>query len=240
LPVSATLTPLNSGKILVAGGFDTNFSALSNAELYDPKTGTFTTTGSLATARATHTATLLNNGKVLVTGGGGQDSAGNFQVPASAELYDPAAGTFASSGNANATRLQHTATLLNNGQVLLAGGIDNSNNTLASVELYDPGAGTFAVTGSLNSGRWDFTATLLTNGTVLVIGGFDSNSNALSAAELYNPTTGIFASTGSLNVARNTQAATRLPSSASATPVPGVRWTPPGSTNRSAFRLKRS
>jgi Kelch motif len=122
---------LPNGKVLVAGGVIPYFSS---AELYDPATGSWTATGSLNTARYTHTATLLPNGKVLVAGG--YDSA----PLSSAELYDPATGSWSVTDNLNTARSGHTATLLPNGEVLIAAG-GNNGGFLASAELYDIGLG---------------------------------------------------------------------------------------------------
>jgi N-acetylneuraminic acid mutarotase len=105
-------------------------------------------------------------------------------VSASAELYDPARGAWTPTGSLNTERVQHTATLLQNGRVLVAGGIDGSFNWLASAELYDLATGTWGLTGSLNTARISHTATLLQNGTVLVAGGFDINFGILRGAEL--------------------------------------------------------
>jgi hypothetical protein len=102
---------------------------------------------------------------------------------------DPASGTWTVTGSLNTARDAHTATLLPNGMVLVAGGID-SLNPLNSAELYDPASGTWTVTGSLNTARDLHTATLLSNGMVLVAGGADSDSNALDSAELYDPASG--------------------------------------------------
>jgi len=112
--ISASATLLNNGMVLIAGG------GSSSAELYDPATGSFTLTGSMTTSRALQTATLLNNGTVLVVGGGPCSSAGCFL--ATAELYDPATGTFTPTGSLNTPRVGNTATLLNDGTVLIAGG----------------------------------------------------------------------------------------------------------------------
>jgi hypothetical protein len=86
--------------------------------------------------------------------------------------------------------------------VLVTGGFDNANNTLASAELYDPVTGTSSATGSMNSPRVFHAAALLNNGKVLILGGQDSSGNALTSAELYDPAAGTFSTTGSLNFAR--------------------------------------
>jgi hypothetical protein len=86
-------------------------------------------------------------------------------------------------------RYLHTATLLNNGKVLIAGGLDGSGTALASGELYDPTSGTFAMTGSMTTTRYRHTATLLNNGTVLITGGENNGSgppSPLASAELYD------------------------------------------------------
>jgi hypothetical protein len=168
--------------------------------------GTFLPTGSLNTARSYQTATRLNNGKVLIAGGA-SDSNGNFALT-SAELYDPTTGTFTATGSMNTARLLHTATLLNNGKVLVAGG-DSSSQPLASAELYDPTTGTFTAIGSMSTARSLHTATLLNNGTVLVVGGH-IGTLPLTSAELYDPATGTFTTTGSANTSRYTHTATLL------------------------------
>src|SRR5436190_15228729 len=131
----------------------------------------FVITGSLATARNGHTATLLPNGKVLVAGGRNGNS-----ILASAELYDPASGTWSATGSFATARFFHTATLLPNGKVLVAGGAIVSFPSVvvsASAELYDPASGMWTATGSLNTARYQHTATLLPNGKVLVAAGHD-------------------------------------------------------------------
>jgi hypothetical protein len=124
------------------------------------------------------TGTLLPNGKVLVAGGGDGNS-----FLASAELYDPASGTWTATGSLNTARYFHTATLLPNGKLLVAGGGDG-NSVFASAELYDPASGTWSTTGSLVFGRLVHTATLLPDGRVLIAAG-EGYSGGLATAELY-------------------------------------------------------
>jgi len=210
-----TATLLADGRILVAGGGHESWTGvqgapfLASAELYDPKTGTFSPTGSMATPREDHTATRLLDGRVLVVGG--DDTTGHGV--ASAELYDPASGTFSATGSMSTARGFHTATLLADGRVLVAGGDDaawSSGPFQASAELYDPRSGTFSPTGSMGVGRVDHTATLLSNGRVLVTGGTQDGTD-LASAELYDPTTGTFTRTGSMTTGRFYHTATLLP-----------------------------
>src|SRR5260370_4224785 len=206
-----TATLLQNGKVLIVGGDDCSSgrcTILNTAELYDPITGTWTSTGNLNTARAVHTTTLLPNGKVLVVGGGFDfpNSSGSFLK--SAELYDTATGTWSYTGSLNTARFGHSATLLPNGKVLVAGSENNCSGVnclnLNSAELYDPGTGTWSITGNLNTGRAGQTATLLPNDEVLVAGGFSipdcpDHCYVLNNAELYDPTTGAWSSTGNLS-----------------------------------------
>jgi N-acetylneuraminic acid mutarotase len=201
-----TATLLSNGQVLVAGGesyVNNQIVALASAELYNPGTGTWTTTGSMHTAREVHTATLLQNGQVLVAGGGG-----NTGILASAELYNPGTGTWTVTGSLNVGRDFHTATLLPNGQVLVAGGLNSGCCDTASAELYTPSTGTWTTTGSLHTARDSHTATLLQNGQVLVAGGL--GFDYLTSAELYTPSTGTWTLTGSMHTARTLHTATLL------------------------------
>src|SRR5205823_12501489 len=111
-------------------------------------------------------------------------------------------------GNLNTARDGHTATLLQNGKVLVVSGDQNGN----SAELYDAATGTWSLTGSLNLSRHAYTATLLTNGKVLVAGGADDmQNNVFNSAELYDPATGSWSSTGNLVTGRAEHTATLLP-----------------------------
>ena len=175
--------------------------------------GTFALTGSLNTARYNHTATLLPNGKVLVVGGLGVN--GVYASLASAELYDPqhGDGRWAVTGSMSVGRTAFTATLLANGQVLVAGGSDYQINCYATAELYNPSTGQWTLTGSMSQPRCLHSATLLSNGEVLVSGGVNSiysnNTGTVSGAEIYNPNTGTWTPTGSLKTSR-ADAATSL------------------------------
>ncbi len=201
-----TATLLLDGTVLMAGGLNIeNIDRqefdfpISSAELFEATSGTFVPTGSMATARFGHHATLLANkalaktasyGKVLITGGGGQ----------TAELYNPTSRLFTETGPLLVIRNGETATLLNTGEVLVVGG------GTATAELYNPTSGRFTATiGSMAAARTAHTATLLHDGRVLVAGG------GTATAELYNPTSGRFTATiGSMSEVRSGATATLL------------------------------
>jgi large repetitive protein len=209
-----TATVLPSGKVLVVGGqrelnATGNPVLLPSAELYDPATGAFTPTGAMATGRWLHTATLLASGKVLVAGGASLATMGQ-EDERTAELYDPATGTFSPTGPFRWARSGHTATLLPSSKVLVAGG--SGPTQYGAAELYDPETGTFVTTGPLRWARSGHTATLLASGQVLVAGGGDLSPFGSAAAELYDPASGAFIATGALATERAHHAATLLSS----------------------------
>jgi hypothetical protein len=207
--VHHTATLLQNGQVLITGGTAGGSTFLGSCELYNPTTGTFTYTGSLLIPRAWHTATLLQNGQVLITGGE-SDQNGTYGAQPQAELYNPSTGSFSWAGSLNLAREDHTATLLQNGQVLIAGGSTSSGAT-ATAELYNPATSSFSYTGNLTQPLWYQSATLLNDGTVLIAGGDDLyGASPVAGAELYNPTAGTFAATGNLNTPREEHTATLL------------------------------
>ena len=206
-----TATLLANGEVLVAGGGNTTI--LPSAELYNQAAGKWAATGSMATARTDHTATLLANGEVLVAGGlsNGGSPIGT-SCTSTAELYNPSTGRWTTTGSMTKPRDSHTATLLPNGKVLVAGGLCSGGFTYPdnSAEVYDPSTGTWETTGSMNVARVNTAATLLTNGKVLIAGG-NSTSPGGRSAEFYDPSTGTWTATGGMNVYRPNLTATLLP-----------------------------
>lgn len=169
-----------------------------------PETIGFTAVGSLVASRYGHTATLLSNGKVLVVGG--RDANGILR---SAELYDPAQGTWSETGQMQHRRLCHTATVLPDGRVLVAGGNDGAVY-FGSAEIYDPAVGDWTTVSSMQNRRSCATAVLLTEGKVLVAGGTDGEMG-LSTAELFDPLSATWIETGRMQVGRSGHTAVRLP-----------------------------
>ena len=129
---------------------------------------------------------------------------------ASPQLYVARNATFTAVGSLVQDRYDPTATLLGNGDLLVAGGLDLSGGAVAQAELYDPSTATFAPTGVMLSARVQHTATLLGTGEVLFAGGLDSTGNPLSAAELYDPSSGSFGQAGAMAHARSRHSATEL------------------------------
>jgi N-acetylneuraminic acid mutarotase len=183
------------------------------ADAVNPPTGTWITTRSFTNyARTYHTATLLPNGKVLVAGG--LTLSVSLLYLNTAELYDPATDSWTPTGSLHEVRGGHTATLLTNGKILVAGGFsqsDHATGPMNRAELYDPATGTWTLTGAMSADRWLHTATLLPNGKVLVVGGLNQSLGTNNSAELYDPVTGAWTATGSLATARRGHTATLLP-----------------------------
>lgn len=216
-----TTTVLQNGQVLVAGGFLAGAAPAPTplAELYNPVTNQWTPAGSMIKPRAGHTATLLNNGQVLAVGG---VTDGTGKTTPSAELYDPVLNTWtaalttaaipavsavpaipasgipaipavAAISAAPAARAYHTATLLNDGTVLVAGGLVSDGKTSTAVgtsELYDPQMNSFTpIASSMSTPRYNSTATLLNDGTVLVVGGINGYTSlqSVNSVDVYTP-----------------------------------------------------
>lgn len=204
------------GQVLVAGGRATapenTFQTTSSAELFDSGTGTWRGAAAMKWAREGHTATVLPDGRVLVIGGLDLQS---FPI-SEAEVYDPGRDTWSSAGylSGEVGLTGHTATLLGDGRVLVAGGegprglvgqpCDAQN---PSAQVWDPGRNTFFNGPCMTVPRRDHTATRLGDGRVLVAGGIDpSLKTAHTAAEVYLPS-GDWTKTASLRTGRTRHAA---------------------------------
>ncbi len=212
-----TGTLLLDGRVLAAGGHAYPY-AFDTAEVYDPATGTWTPTGPMIPAdgcdgggRFTHTAVRLPDGKVLVAGGL-SNCFGVQHAVSSAEIYDPATNAWTATSSMVSVRSGHTATLLANGKVLVAGGFGNAGSQSSS-EIYNPATGTWTPTGSMNVPRgWHVAIKLTASGWVLVAGGRDSTAAAVASAELYNPASGKWKlTTVPMTTAREGCPATELP-----------------------------
>jgi hypothetical protein len=189
-----TVTLLRDGRVLIAGGFvccivegqTARETATGAAELFDPATGRFTPTGSMAVPRALHQATLLPDGRVLMSGGFG-DSAGT-PGPEHAEFYDPATGTFSAAGDLQAGRSLHTAILLTDGRVLAVGGVASpgDRSAVALTELYDPATNAWSPGPTLQAAFPGASATLLGNGKVLVFGGESASGFPVGSTLLFD------------------------------------------------------
>jgi hypothetical protein len=186
---------LLDGRVLVAGGVDS-----ASAELFDPRSGTWRATADMGSIRSLASATLLPDGRVLLAGGSDSSSHGGWL--ATAELYDPVLETWTATDPMDEARYGHTATLLRDGTVLVAGGSVRDSTPIdtgasATAERYDPLRATWIPTGSMSEGRFKHTATLLLDGTVLA-----TPMGPTGSSERYALETGTWSVTGDLATAR--------------------------------------
>src|SRR4051812_30085570 len=190
-----TATLLRDGRVLIAGGltccrilnpvpeFYTN-----TAEIYDPASGEFTSTGSMSAPRGGHAAVLLPDGRVLVSGGDNDDGA---LAPVSTEIYDPATGEFSAGGDLQGPRDSHSAIALTDGRILVIGGeVPPQVARVVGVgvvpaEIFDPGTGRWSAGPRLDPAFYGATVTMLSNGKVLIFGGEDRAGFPQSAAALF-------------------------------------------------------
>jgi N-acetylneuraminic acid mutarotase len=207
-----TATRLTDGTVLIAGG-SSGGTPTNLADLYRPSSNTFASTGAMVDSRSSHTATLLDDGTVLVCGGasGPVPMFATNALP-SAEIFSITTHRFTQLDvSMSVPRVKHTATLLQDGTVLVAGGIDDTLTPLASTDIYDPVAKTFTATAAtMGVARSLHTATALLDGTVFLAGGATAASD-IAQADLFDPTPGAFVPSGPMLDPRQFHTATLLP-----------------------------
>ncbi|MDX2152099.1 MAG: kelch repeat-containing protein, partial [Bryobacteraceae bacterium] len=216
LRTDARAVRLGNGKVLIAGGRgSTSNIVFPTAALFDPASGTWSATGSMAEPRYGHTMTLLPSGRVLVAGGSSADCViGSCSGLSTAELYDPLTGTWSYTGALAQSRLSHTATLLANGKVLVAGGGSSNNGALIrpSAELYDPATGIWTSAGTMPSGaHYAHAAAKLSDGRVVIAGGRNSSADLTSAVDIYDPATGAWSPAAPMSRTRSSYTLDPLP-----------------------------
>ncbi|MFD6161350.1 Kelch repeat-containing protein [Nocardia sp. NPDC060256] len=194
---------LADGRVLIAGGQDPNFGSGSGCAVFDPGTGAWTGTGPLTQGRSGHTLTRLRDGTVLAAGGYPTPQTSPAGL-ATAERFDPVAGKWVTAGTMSVGRTAHSATLLADKRVLVAGGYadrSGTSGTTGTAEIYDPDAKTWTPTAPMNDARSVHQAVLLHDGRVLVIGGTaDVGSGTytdLAFCEIFDPATEQWTPTGS-------------------------------------------
>lgn len=203
---SVQSTDVGTYAVRITNDQGTSTSQNATLSLKAATDGTFTSTGNLHTPRYGHTATLLSSGKVLIAGGNSNSGALN-----SAELYDPAAGTFTLlSAPMRSNRKDHSATVLADGTVLLAGGRDLNNVPLNTTEIYNPNTNLFVDGPILSAARYGHVALRRADGSILIAGGFGTLDQALASTELLYATT--TPTVGTLALARANFTATLLAS----------------------------
>ncbi|GHD82693.1 Kelch repeat-containing protein [Streptomyces goshikiensis] len=211
---------LKDGRALAAGGAGTLLLSLDDSVAYDPGPGTWTATGRLLQGRRLHSLTALRDGRALAAGGVPGRQAFPQPTIDHAELLDPASGTWRATTRMTEARGGHSATVLGDGRVLVAGGQRPRSRqgmlTLATAEVFDPVHETWSATGSMTAARWDHVAVPLPGGRVLVVGGLVSTTRygagaALGLCEVYDPASGTWEPTGSLRAARAVHQAVPLP-----------------------------
>ncbi|MFE7598360.1 Kelch repeat-containing protein [Streptomyces sp. NPDC057494] len=211
---------LKDGRALAAGGAGPLLQALADSCVYEPGPGTWTVTGSLVRDRRLHSLTALADGRALAAGGVPGRQAYPQPSFAHAELFDPGGGTWRATTEMTKARNGHSATLLGDGRVLVAGGqrprARHGMLTLADAEIFDPEHETWEPTGAMAVARWHHMAVPLPGGRVLAVGGMVGTTRyggdpALGLCEVYDPGSGTWEPTGSLSAARALHQAVPLP-----------------------------
>lgn len=201
---------LKTGDVLVIGGYDGGDTFTTGAvDIYSASGGTWSAGPALPGGRYAFTATTMNDGRVLVAGGDDGSLAPGSAL-SSVEIYTSGSG-WSAAESMKKVRLDQAAVLLNDGRVLVAGGVDASGTALNTAEVYDPTTGHWTLTGTMPYAQAGFTMTVLPDGRVVAVGGYATSPNqALATSDLFDPTTGGWTSTGPLNTARRYQSATSL------------------------------
>jgi len=182
-----TATELADGRVPIVGG-QNETGTVSDSEIFDPGTKTFSLAPQLRQARTEHTATLLADGRVLVTGGRANDV-----LLDSTEIFDPLSNSFSYGPKMNHERVGHTATALSDGSLLVAGG-----DEAASAERFNPESKKFELLEARLSGARSFhSAAVLRSGKVLIAGGLDRDGKEQVTAELFDLETRSFSPTAS-------------------------------------------
>jgi Galactose oxidase, central domain/Kelch motif len=196
-----TATLLRDGRVLVLGGCvsDPCREGLSSAEIFNPGSGSWSSAGNMAQGRLFPSASLLPDGRVLVAGGCTFDLCSN--PFSSAELFEPSSSTWSPAGDLSVARFLHSATVLADGRVLVAGGLAAPDTALASAELFDPASGSWSPTGSMSGTRECHAAVRLTDGRVLASAGY--SGGFLVSTEIYDPATGQWTAVEDLGVGRD-------------------------------------
>lgn len=204
-----TATLLDNGNVLVTGGLSGDgFSIGKTAEVYDPVSGSWTLVDHMAIMRWGHSATLLENGTVLVAGGSGP--AGDGVYTPRSEIYDPLENEWRNAGNLNTPRGFHAAVKLENGNVLVAGGLPTAtsqNKITVTAEIFNPETGKWTYTGNLTFDRipGPYGAVLLQDGHILVAGG------RTATTESYAADNGVWTTLFNMNISRSFHTLTYLP-----------------------------
>lgn len=212
---------LADGRVLLAGGF-AGGDVLASTEIYDPETESWSRTADMTVPRLGHSLTTLGDGRVLAAGGTGPGGAGSpgggqtLRPQDSAEIFDPATGQWSPVASMGSPRFEHSATLLDDGRILVAGGLGPAQGDglvpLASTELYDPAADAFVQSNPLSEARANHAAALLPDRSVLVVGGSggERGDRSLASAERFHPRSGSWVAVGPLSEARTGLTATPL------------------------------
>lgn len=217
-PVAAMNTPrlnpaattLDDGRFLVWGGLASDSSA-GSAEIYDPTLDLWTSIHSVPRERSYHTVTLLDDGTILIAGGFWQSIARSPSVLVP-QLFDPSTGRTSVTGSLLAERAYHRATRLNDGRVLIAGGLSSPRvfEPLGLSEVFLPSRKEWTAGGDMVEPRYQHSQTLLLDGTVLVAGGRGPGGKILNSAEVYDPRTDLWSRAAEMTLSRHSHTATQL------------------------------